>query len=68
MVFFRSDPCVNDTQRSRRSRTAVTLEIIEKVHDMRVKVREIAETMGISTEQMYFISCYELHLKKLCAR
>jgi DNA-binding Xre family transcriptional regulator len=48
-------------------------EIIEQVHDMvlddrRMKVREIAETIGISKERVGYISPEELVMKKLCAR
>jgi len=48
-------------------------EIIEQVHDMvlddrRMKVREIAQTIGISKERVGYILPEELDMKKLCAR
>lgn len=51
----------------------MTPEIIDKVHDMvladrRVKVRELAEAAGISTERIHYILHQELHMKKICAR
>jgi histone-lysine N-methyltransferase SETMAR len=36
--------------------------------DRRVKVRELAEAVGISTERVNFILHHELHMKKICAR
>jgi histone-lysine N-methyltransferase SETMAR len=47
--------------------------IIEQVHDMVLdkqwmKVREIAETIGISKERVGYILHEELDMKKLCAR
>jgi hypothetical protein len=48
--------------------------IIDKVHDTvltdrRVKVRELSEAVGISTERVHFILHHELHnMKKNCAR
>jgi histone-lysine N-methyltransferase SETMAR len=54
-------------------KSATTPEIIEQVHDMilgdrRIKVREIAETIGISKERVGYILHEELDMKKLCAR
>jgi len=51
----------------------VTSEIIEQVHDMVLddwwmKVREFAETIGISKECVGYILHEELDMKKLCAR
>ena len=59
---------VKDVQKS-----ATTPEIIEQVHDMllddrRMKVREIAETIGISKERVGYILHEELDMKNLCAR
>jgi len=59
---------VKDFQKS-----ATAPEIIEQVHDMllddrRMKVREIAETIGISKECVGYILHEELDMKKLCAR
>jgi len=53
--------------------SATTSEIIEEVHDMvlddrQMKVREIAETIGISKEHVGYILHEELDMKKLCAR
>lgn len=49
-----------------------TLNIVEKIHGMimenhRVKVREIAEAVGISTERVHNILHEKLLVKKLCA-
>jgi DNA-binding transcriptional regulator GbsR (MarR family) len=46
---------------------------LEKVHDMvlddrQMKVREIAETIGISKEHVGYILHEELDMKKLCTR
>jgi len=56
-----------------RPKSATPPEIIEQVHDMvlddrRMKVREIAETIGISKEHVGYILHEELDMKKLCAR
>jgi hypothetical protein len=50
-----------------------TPEIIEQMHDMllddrRMKVPEIAETIGISKECVGYTVHEELDMKKLCAR
>ena len=60
------DPCEG------RPKSATTPEIIEQVHDMvlddrRMKVREIAETIGISKERVGYILHEELDMKNLCA-
>jgi len=52
---------------------SATPKIIEQVHDMpsderRIKVREIAETMGFSKQRGGYILHEELGMKKLCAR
>jgi hypothetical protein len=54
-------------------KSATTPGIIEKVHDMvlddwRMKVREIAETIGISKECVGYILHEELDMIKLYAR
>jgi histone-lysine N-methyltransferase SETMAR len=59
--------------REGRPKIATTPGIIEQVHDMvlddrRMKVREIAETTGISKERVGYILHEELDMKKLCAR
>jgi hypothetical protein len=59
---------VKDVQKS-----VTTPEIFEQVHDMILddlwmKVREIAETIGISKERVGYILHEELDMKKLCAR
>jgi len=61
------DPCEG------RPKSAATPEIIEQVHDMvlddrRMKVREIAETIGISKEHVGYILHEELDVKKLWAK
>jgi hypothetical protein len=62
---------INDP-REGRPKSATTPEIIEQVYDMvlndwRMKVREIAETIGISKEHVGYILHEELDMKKLCA-
>jgi len=59
---------VKDVQKS-----VTTTEIFKQVHDMLLddlwmKVREIAETIGISKERVGYILHEELDMKKLCAR
>jgi DNA-binding Xre family transcriptional regulator len=54
-------------------KSATTPDIIEQVHDMvlndrRMKVHEIAETIGTSKERVGYILHEELNMKKLCAR
>jgi len=53
--FKRGRTSLEDDPREGHSKSATTPEIIEQVHDMvlddgRMKVREIAETIGISKE------------------
>jgi histone-lysine N-methyltransferase SETMAR len=61
------DPCYGCPK------SATPPEIIEQVHNMvlddrRMKVRETAETIGISKECVGYILHEELDMKKLCAR
>ena len=62
-----------DAERSGRPVEATTQEIIDKIHDMviddrRVKVREIASAVGISSERVHNILHQHLGMKKLSAR
>jgi histone-lysine N-methyltransferase SETMAR len=71
--FKRGRISPEDDPRERRPKSATTPEIIEEVHDMVLndrwmKVREIAETLGISKERVGYILHEELDMKKLCAR
>jgi len=63
---LKDDPCEG------RPKSATTPEIIEVHHmvldDRQMKVREIAETIGISKECVGYILHEELDMKKLCAR
>jgi len=64
---------LEDDPREGRPKSATTPKIIEQVHDMvlddrRMKVREIAETIGISKERVGYILHEEMDMKKLCAR
>jgi len=64
---------LEDDPREGRPKSATTPEIIEQVHDMllddqRMKVCEIAETIGISKERVGYILYEELDMKRLCAR
>ena len=59
--------------RSRLPRSAPTPEFIAKVHkivmeDRRLKVREIAEAVGMSSEQVFHILTEELGMKKISSR
>jgi hypothetical protein len=61
------DPCEG------RPKSTTPPDIIKQVYDMilddwRMKVREIAETIGISKEPVGCILHEELDMKKLCAR
>jgi histone-lysine N-methyltransferase SETMAR len=71
--FKRGRISLEDDPREGRPKSATTSEIIEQVHntvlyDRRMKVREIAETIGISKERVGYILHEELDMKKLCAR
>jgi len=71
--FKRGRTSLEDDPREERPKSATTPEDIEQVHDMvlddrRMKVREIAETIGISKEQVGYILHEELDMKKLCAK
>jgi histone-lysine N-methyltransferase SETMAR len=59
--------------REGRPKSATKPKIIEQVHNMilddrRMKLRETAETTGISKERVAYILHEELDMKKLCAR
>lgn len=71
--FKRGRQSVEDDHRSGRPKTATTPQMIQKVHnivmeDRRLKLREIAETVGISKEGVGNILHEELGMKKLSAR
>ena len=70
--FKRGPTSLENDPREGRPKSATTLEIIEQVHDilddLRMKVREIAETIGISKEHAEYILHEEVDMKKLCAR
>jgi len=71
--FKRGRTSLEDDSREGRLKSATIPEIIEKVHDMvlddrRMKVREIAGSIGISKERVGYILHEELGMKKLCAR
>ena len=64
---------LEDDPREGCSKRPTPPEIIEQVHNMvlddqRIKVREIAGTIGISKECVGYILHEELDMKKLCAR
>jgi len=70
--FKRGRTSLEDDPREGRPKSA-TPEIIEQVHDTvlddwRMKVREIAKTIGISKKRVGYILHDELDMKKLCAR
>jgi hypothetical protein len=64
---------LEDDPREGRPKSAAPPEIIEQVHDMvlddgRMKVSEIAETIGISKKRVGYNLHEKLHMKKLCTR
>jgi transposase len=71
--FKRGCTSLEDDPREGYPKSATPPEIIEQVHDMvlderRMKVRGIAETIGISKERVGYILHEELDVKKLCAK
>jgi len=71
--FKRGRTSLEDDPREGRPKSATTPEIIEQMHDMvlddrRMKVREIADTIGISKKRVGYILHEELDMKKLCTR
>ena len=70
--FKRGRESIEDDPCEGRPKSATTPELIDRVHDMvledrRVKLREIAEAVGISVERVGHILHKELHMNKLCA-
>jgi DNA-binding Xre family transcriptional regulator len=68
--FKRGRTSLEGDAREGHPKSAATPEIIEQVHDMvlddrRMKVHEIAETIGISKERVGYILHEELDMKKL---
>jgi histone-lysine N-methyltransferase SETMAR len=71
--FKRGRTSLEDDRCEGHPKSATTPEIIEHMHNMvlddwRMKVHEIAETIGISKEHVRYILHEELDMKKLCAR
>lgn len=71
--FKRGRTSTKDEPRSGRPKTATNEEMVSKVHDLvladrRVKLREIAETTGISYERVQNIVHEHLGMRKLSAR
>ncbi|XP_033222853.1 uncharacterized protein LOC117176706 [Belonocnema kinseyi] len=63
----------SDAERSARPKEVITPEIVNKIHgiildDRRVKLREVAEAVGISAERLHYILHEYLDMKKLSAR
>ncbi|GBP09183.1 Putative uncharacterized protein FLJ37770 [Eumeta japonica] len=63
----------SDAERSGRPKEVITPEIVDKIHEMilddrRMKVRELAHAVGISTERVHHISHEYLDMRKLSAR
>ena len=63
--FKRGRTSLEFDQRERRTNSATTPEIIEQVHDMflddwRMKLREVADTIGISKERVGYTSYFKL--------
>ncbi|XP_033226758.1 uncharacterized protein LOC117179160, partial [Belonocnema kinseyi] len=63
---------ISDAERSGRSKDIITSESVDKIYgmiyDRRVKVREVAEAVGISTERAHHVLHEYLDMKKLYAR
>lgn len=71
--FKRGRTSVQDEHRPGRPRSVTTPQMVAKIHDMvikdrRLKLSEIASTMGISKERVCNIVTQELGMKKLSAR
>nr|XP_033774750.1 histone-lysine N-methyltransferase SETMAR-like [Geotrypetes seraphini] len=71
--FKRGCTCTEDKVRSGHPVEITMNDMIEKIHcfvmeDRQVKVYEIAETVGISSEQVHNILNEKLHMRKLCAQ
>jgi len=63
----------SEAERSGRPKEVVTPEIVDKIHgmilnDRRMKVREVAEAVGISTERVHHVLHEYLDMKKVSAR
>ena len=73
LEFKRNRTHIEDAPCPGTPKSAVTPEKIGKIHDIvlanrGVKVRELAEAVGISNDQVHFISQHEIHKKRLCAQ
>lgn len=71
--FKRGRTDIRDESRSGRPKTATTPEFVAQVKEMvqqdrRVKVREIGEAIGISSERVLHILKEQLGMRKMCAR
>lgn len=71
--FWNGHMSTNDAERPGRPVQVTTAETIEKIHDMvmedrKLKVRDIAETLGISYDRVHNILHEYLHMRKLSAR
>lgn len=71
--FKRGRTSTKDEAHPGRPVEVTTPEMIEKIHgivmeDRRMKVREIAEIVGISVDRVHNILHEKLQMKKLCAR
>jgi hypothetical protein len=71
--FKRGCTSLEDDPREGPPKSATTPEIIEQVHDTvlddrRMKMREIAETIGILKEHVRYILHEELDMRKHCTR
>jgi len=71
--FKRGRTSCQDEHRSGRPIEVITPEIVKKIHkmvldDRRLKVRELADIVGISKSAVHRILTENLNMRKLCAR
>ena len=71
--FKKSHTSTDDEPRSGRLVEVTTGEMIEKIHkivlgDRRLKMSQIAETTGMSTDRVHNILHQHLFMEKLCVR
>ncbi|GBP32815.1 Histone-lysine N-methyltransferase SETMAR [Eumeta japonica] len=71
--FYCGRTSTSDAEHSGRPKEVITPQIVDKIHEMilddrRMKVRELAHAVGISTERVHHILHEYLDMRKLSAR